>query len=75
MKIKITIIGLLFLSSIACTAQINLQKTSEELIFNSPPFAQCHASTIVEIAPDKFMAAAFGGSGEGNKDLAFNKRE
>jgi alpha-L-fucosidase len=70
MKITKTIIGLLFLSTITCTAQINLQKTTEELIFNSPPFAQCHASTIEEITPNKFMVAAFGGTQEGKKDVS-----
>ena len=52
-----------------CNGQIVFQKVSEELIYNEPPFAQCHASTIVEVAPNKFIAAAFGGTGEGNKDV------
>jgi predicted neuraminidase len=49
--------------------QINLNKVSEEFVFKSPPFAQCHASTIVEVTPWKYMVAAFGGTAEGNKDV------
>jgi predicted neuraminidase len=59
----------LLLAITCCTSQLTLQKVSEELIFNEPPFAQCHASTIVEVTPDKFMSAAFGGTREGNKDV------
>jgi len=69
MKILGSVFGLFFLSTITFTGQITLHKVSDELIFNSPPFASCHASTIVEVTPDKFMSAAFGGTGEGNKDV------
>lgn len=69
MKILETVLGLFFLSAITCNGQITLRKVSDELIFNAPPFAQCHASTIVEVTPNKFMSAAFGGTGEGNKDV------
>jgi len=69
MKILGRVLGLLFLSSITCTGQITLHKVSDELLFNAPPFAQCHASTIMEVTPEKFMSAAFGGTGEGNKDV------
>ena len=43
--------------------------TTAELIYKNPPFAQCHASTIVEVNPNKRMAACFGGTHEGNKDV------
>ncbi len=69
MKISKIIIGLFFSLAITCSAQINLKKVSEELIFNSPPFAQCHASSIVEVTHNKFLTAAFGGTREGNKDV------
>ncbi|ATP59094.1 sialidase [Pedobacter ginsengisoli] len=45
------------------------KKTTDELIFNNPPFEQCHASTLVEIDGGKLMAAWFGGSHEGSKDV------
>jgi len=68
-KIIGTFFGLLFLSAISCTGQITLHKISDELIYKAPPFASCHASTIVEVTPNKFMVAAFGGTGEGYKDV------
>jgi len=59
----------LFFPAITSLGQITLKKVSEELVFNSPPFAQCHASTIVEVTPGKYMVAAFGGTAEGKKDV------
>ena len=41
----------------------------EEYIFENPPFPSCHASTIVETSPGKLMAAWFGGTDEGEKDV------
>ena len=41
----------------------------EEYIFENPPFPSCHASTIVETTPGQWMAAWFGGTDEGNKDV------
>jgi alpha-L-fucosidase len=69
MKRKNFIVALFLLLAVNCDAQMKLHKVSEELIYNNPPFAQCHASTIVQIGPNKFMAAAFGGTREGNKDV------
>jgi len=42
---------------------------SEEYVFENPPFPSCHASTILEVAPGRLMAAWFGGTDEGNKDV------
>ena len=68
MRILGTVLSLLFLPAVI-TGQITLHKESDELVFKEPPFAQCHASTIVEVTPDKFMVAAFGGTSEGKKDV------
>jgi predicted neuraminidase len=40
-----------------------------EFIFNDPPTASCHASTIAEVRPGEFVAAWFGGTREGHPDV------
>jgi alpha-L-fucosidase len=68
LRASFTVLTLIF-PSITGFGQITLNKVSEELVFKSPPFVQCHASTIVEVTPGKYMVAAFGGTAEGNKDV------
>ena len=40
-----------------------------ENIIQSPPFKECHASTIVELSKGKMMASWFGGTQESNPDV------
>lgn len=41
-----------------------------EFIFDIAPFRSCHASTVVELKNGDLMAAWFGGTAEGNPDVA-----
>lgn len=40
-----------------------------EFIYETAPFKSCHASTITELAPGRFIAAWFGGTAEKNPDV------
>ena len=41
-----------------------------EFIYEQAPFPSCHASTILEVAPGQLLAAWFGGTDEGEADVA-----
>jgi predicted neuraminidase len=51
-------------------AQAPWEKVKEELVFSNPPFAQCHASTIVETKKGELLIACFGGSAESRPDVS-----
>lgn len=65
---------LFLLTALALPAPALAQHTwaiaKQELLFTNPPFRQCHASTLVEVAKDKFLVACFGGSQESKPDVA-----
>lgn len=78
MKIT-TIIILIFLKGApSLWAQDKWQLVRKEFVLNNPPFKECHASTIVELSRGNMLAAWFGGTGEGAKDVciwsAVNKK-
>lgn len=39
------------------------------MVMDNPPFAECHASTIAALPKNRLIAAWFGGTEEGNKDV------
>ncbi|WPU96247.1 sialidase family protein [Mucilaginibacter sabulilitoris] len=51
-------------------AQEQWKVVKQELVFDNPPFKQCHASTITEIKTGELLLACFGGSQEGKKDVS-----
>ncbi len=59
----------LFLFFCAFTLQA-LHVVREEFIFEKAPFASCHASTITETADGTLLCAWFGGTAEGENDVA-----
>jgi predicted neuraminidase len=65
---------LFLLATLALPAPALAQQTwtiaKQELLFTNPPFRQCHASTLVEVAKNKFLVACFGGSQESKPDVA-----
>jgi len=51
-------------------AQHSWKIVKQELLFKAPPFQQCHASTLVEVAKNKFLVACFGGTQESKPDVS-----
>lgn len=66
---KLLPIFVFLLISVSLTAQSKWNKIKEELIFQDAPFSQCHASTLLETRKGEILAAWFGGTHEGNKDV------
>ncbi len=42
----------------------------KQFVFEQAPFRECHASTIVQTGPDRFLCAFFAGTREGARDVA-----
>ncbi|MGC4102887.1 sialidase family protein [Ferruginibacter sp.] len=70
MKYKLFFIFLLTLCINQVTGQNKWKQgiLVDEFIYDTAPFPQCHASTIAE-TPEGLIAAWFGGTKEGNKDV------
>ncbi|TWR25266.1 sialidase [Mucilaginibacter pallidiroseus] len=60
----------LILISTATFAQSQWTKVKQELVFDAPPFKQCHASTMVQTQTGELLMACFGGSQEGKNDVS-----
>jgi len=68
MKLKTIFIAVTATLSIAVNAQMKKGIVVDEFIFDTASFPQSHASTIAE-TPKGLIAAWFGGTKEGNKDV------
>lgn len=68
-KLRFVVFIVFLLLPVLLAAQSAFMKVREELIFQDAPFAQCHASTLLETANGEILAAWFGGTHEGNRDV------
>lgn len=66
---KSIVFFLALLLQLTGNAQTAWKIEKQEFVYENAPFPSCHASTIVEINPQKRMVAFFGGTDEGNKDV------
>ena len=68
-NLRLAIFFICLMSPDFLSAQSPFIKVREELIIHDAPFAQCHASTLVETKKGDILAAWFAGTHEGNKDV------
>lgn len=68
-NLRFAVFFIFLLMPVLLSAQSAFKKVKEELIFKDAPFAQCHASTLLETVNGEVLAAWFGGTHEGNKDV------
>lgn len=77
-KIHSTTLLIIFVFIACCASAVKSQTSpsdvpkneKKEFIYETAPFPSAHASTIVELANGDLMAAWFGGTAEGNADVA-----
>lgn len=62
LKFRMIFLSLFFFSTLSA-------KICEEFLFENPPFASCHASTLTQTLSGKLLCAYFAGSKEGDKDV------
>ncbi len=62
------IVALLWATASALAQEGPIVKS--EFIYDEAPFPSCHASTLVETEPGRLLCAWFGGTDEGEKDVA-----
>jgi predicted neuraminidase len=68
-NLRLVVFFLILVMPVLLPAQNVFKKVEEGLIFQEVPFAQCHASTLLETSNGEILAAWFGGTHEGNKDV------
>ena len=69
---KISCLALVLLLTAACAptkAALTSAIVHSELLNEQAPYPECHASTLVEVAPGQLVAAWFGGTKERNPDV------
>ncbi len=66
------LVTLSLLFCLSCTSKqkkLEVRNITQACLFSQPTTNNCHAATIVEVMPNQLMAAWFGGSYEGAKDV------
>lgn len=66
---KFIILVIISSSALLVEGQSTWKLVSENLLFDAPPFRNCHASTIVETQDGQLLIACFGGSQESRPDV------
>ncbi len=65
----LSILTLTFVSA-KMIAQPKFTIKSQQLVFETPPFQECHAATLLEVKPGKLLLSFFAGSREGRDDVS-----